>query len=79
MPGVDEDRYAPAAANSPGLSPGAEIEPYDCRFSEVGDDHPGAFSVSTAVPAKVGFVFNPLRLTFLLVGIPVKSTEYWYG
>jgi len=79
LPGVDENGYAPIAADGAGISPGAEAQPDDRGFSEVGDDHPGAFSVSTAVPAKVGFVFNPLRLTFLLVGIPVKSTEYWYG
>jgi hypothetical protein len=55
LPGFDEDRQAPAPADSPGLLPGAQALTDDRGFGRVGGDHPGAPGGGTAVPPQAGF------------------------
>jgi len=54
LPGVDEDRHAPAAVDSQGVSSGAQAQPDDRRFSGGTGDHPGAPGGGAAVPAQTG-------------------------
>ena len=57
----DEDCHASTASDRQGLSPGAEVEPHDRRFSGIRGDHPGASGGGTAVQAKVGVDVIHLR------------------
>jgi hypothetical protein len=51
---INEDRFAPTAADGTGLSPGIEVEPDDRRLSRVRGDHPGTPGRGAAIPAECG-------------------------
>jgi hypothetical protein len=55
---ADEDRYAPAAVNGEGLSPGGEALKDNCGFGGVGGDHLGTSDRNAAVLAEAGFDFR---------------------
>jgi hypothetical protein len=48
--GTDKDRHAPAASDSLGLSPDAEVKPDDSGFSGGRSRSPGAFEVRNGRP-----------------------------